>query len=136
MNLYYRIWADCLNKLKDKEGKLRVNSLLVMSLLTSQNFLTIFMILVYLTKLLLLKIDLDFKYPKIGFFTFLIYNLILILISSIFHYCLIFLSGKHKELLKINHSINEGIFTKYFFFSSCGLVATYIILKLIKIPVV
>lgn len=129
MKLYYKIWTDCILTMKNKDGNWRMNSLMVMSLISTVNFLTFTTASIGICKQWIGKEMLNL--PKIDFLPLLLFIFIIFILSFIMHYFLIFYSKKHIDLLKVKNEVINGLFSKYFIISGLSLLFLYFLVKII-----
>lgn len=126
MSLYYKIWIDCLHIMKNKEGNWKVNSLIIMSVITTLNSLSCIIVLIGIWKLCignnLLKVS-------IGFIPFLLFVLLIFTFSFILHYFLIFYSNEYCNLIKVEDRNSNGLLSKYFIISMLIILFLYFIAK-------
>ena len=124
MNLYYKIWVDCIRVAKRTKGNWKLLSLLLMSFVTTINFLFCFIVLIPIIKQYILKSD------KIDFVSFLIFGNVIFILSFLVHYFLIYYSKKYLSLLQ-EKRIEKGLFSKYYISSFLSLLISYYFNKLI-----
>lgn len=129
MNLYYKIWVDCIHIMKNKEGNWKINSLIIMSLTTTLNFIFCMIVLMAIWKQWIGKEVL--KLPKIDFLPFLMFVFLIFILSFLVHYFLIFFSKKYMSLLKVEERTSNGLLSKYFIISLLSLLFSYYIVKLL-----
>jgi hypothetical protein len=130
MKLYYRIWADCLFTMKGKEGNWKISSLLIMSFLTTLNFIAFAMVLIGVWRQYIQKQEAA-KLPKIDFVYFLIVGGLIFILSYSVHYFLIFYSKKYIGLLKVDKEVGNGLLSKYFIISGLSILFLYFLFKVI-----
>lgn len=129
MKLYYRIWIDCILTAKNKEGNWKINSLMVMSLITTLNFLACTIALIGILKKWIGKEILNL--PKIDFIPLLMSIFLIFILSFLVHYFLIFHSKKYISLLKAEEQVTNGLLSKYFIISGLSLLFLYFLVKVI-----
>ncbi len=130
MNLYYRIWADCLITMKKKDSNWKINSLILMSTLSTLNLLLFFIVLLIFNKLLF-GTEAS-KLPKIPFIDFFFWIFLIFILSFLTHYMIVFSSKKYLEIQKKeNRDKTVGLISKYFVFSLVALLLSYLLGKLL-----
>jgi hypothetical protein len=115
--------------MKNKEGNWRINSLMVMSLITTLNFLTFTIASIGIWKKWMGKEVLNL--PKIDFVPLLMFIFLIFILSFIVHYFLIFYSKKYIDLLKVENEVANGLLSKYFIISGLSLLFLYFLFKVI-----
>lgn len=131
MNLYLRLWRDCLLRMKDnpkmsKEWKL--NSFLLMSgLLTLNLFVALFSILFILKRAFNIRIILFYDYSFISFFAIF---LLACIGSSVFNYFLIIRNDRYLNLM-INKENNKNLLSIYFIFSMLSVLSLSILMRIV-----
>lgn len=130
MNLYYKIWIDCILIMKNKEGNWKINSLLVMSLLTTLNSFACIIIAISIWNKCIQNGGV-LKLPKIDFVYFLVLGFLIYILNFLVHYFLIFYSKKYIRLFNGEEQVTNGLLSKYFIISGLGLLFIYFLVKVI-----